>query len=418
MLIQDNGEGSHLRRLPAGMDNAPQRSSPADPMIVAAAGATFTTADDRELIDFSSGSFGYGHPGVLRAVSEQMRVLPQSTRMFLNRPLGALVRAIAEATPGNLSVTYPCNSATEGVEGALKLALGYQRRSGRSGFVVTYGSRHGNTRGAASISRAAPHECDPTDPAPPVDVEFVPFGDSDALRRSVRARRPAGVVVEPVASGVGVEVPPPGYLREVREICDESATLLIVNETTTGLGRTGRVFAVDHENVVPDILVLGGALGGGALPAGAYVTTREINWRVYGRRGPWLHGSATGGNPLACAATVAVLEAVAREDIPGRCRDNGARLVAGLRTLHATHGDLIGEVAGFGQLAALRFADPAAARLIAGRALDHGVLVWQGGVGQGWVGLRPPLLASAAEIERGLASLDAALTIVAEERIA
>ncbi|WP_280275244.1 aminotransferase class III-fold pyridoxal phosphate-dependent enzyme [Nocardia wallacei] len=382
--------------------------------VTAAAGATLRTSDGRTVIDFSSGSFGYHHPGVLDAVSRQLRLLPQSTRMFLNRPLAQLVTALAAATPGALSVSYPCNSATEGVEGALKLALGYHRRSRRTALVATFGSYHGNTRAARRLSRLDASDAG-TEPGAPIDVEFAAFGDAPAMRRAVAARRPAAVVLEPIACGAGVAVPPPGYYTAVREICDESGALLIVNETVTGLGRTGRPFAMDAERVAPDILVLGAALGGNVIPVGAYVTTEEINGRVYGRRGPWLHGSATGGSPIACAAATAVLTAMTDDGLPEHCRAVGGDILAGLRQLRADYPHLITDVTGVGQLAAVRLNDATVARTVVRHALDCGVIPWQGGVERGFVGIRPPLLCSAEEAEQGHACLQKALAATAEE---
>ncbi|MBF6169876.1 aminotransferase class III-fold pyridoxal phosphate-dependent enzyme [Nocardia blacklockiae] len=388
-----------------------------DTTVTAASGATLRTADGRTVIDFASGSFGYQHAGVLDAVSAQLRVLPQSTRMFLNRPLARLVTAVAAATPGPLSVTYPCNSATEGVEGALKLALGYHRRARRTGLVATLGSYHGTTRGALRVSRLDAAAA-AAEPGAPIDVGFVAFGDAPAMRRAVAARRPAAVVLEPIACGAGVAIPPPGYYTAVREICDEFGALLIVNETVTGLGRTGRPFAMDAERVAPDILVLGAALGGNVIPVGAYVTTEEINGRVYGRRGPWLHGSATGGSPIACAAATAVLTAMTDDGLPERCRAVGGAVLAGLRQLRSDHPRLVTDVAGVGQLAAVRLRDAAAARAVARHALDCGVILWQGGVERGFLGIRPPLLCTAEEAEQGHGCLQKALAAAAEESAA
>lgn len=391
-----------------------------EPVIVGASGATLRTADGRELIDCASAAFGYQYPAVREAVSAQLSVLPQSTRMFLNRPLADLVCRLAESTPGDLAVTYPANSAAEAMEGALKLALGYHRRSGRGGFVATLGSDHGGSGGAMSVSRlGSPEAAAP--PGAPIDVAFVRFGDTPGLRRAVETTRPAAVVLEPIATGEGLTVPPAGYLSAVREICDESGALLIVNETITGLGRTGARFAVDAENVVPDILVLGGALGGGVLPVGAYVTTAAINRRVYGRRGPWLHGSTTGGNPLACVAAVSVLDAMDRENLSSRSRISGRRIRQSLSDIHLRNPDVVRSIVSVGQLAAITFHGPAAARCAAARARAHGVLAWEGALERGVLGLRPPLICTGAELERALEGIRAAVDAVgavAQERIA
>lgn len=372
--------------------------------------ATVTTVDGRDIVDLASGSFGYSHPRILAAVAGQLAVMPLSARLFLSRPLARLVQYLAEVTPGDLAVTYPCNSSTEAMEGALKLAMGLRRSRRR--VIAMAGSCHGTTLGALGIS-AGTH---PRMAARlPIRACFIPFGDIAALRQALHDERSSAVVLEPWSCGAGLDVPPPGYLTAVRKLCDESGALMIVNESITGLGRTGRLFAVDSEDVVPDIIVIGGALGGGVMPVGAYVTTREINARVYGRSGPWMHGSTTGGNPLACTAAVAALDVIESDDIPGTCRANGARVMAALRSMHVENPLLTTGVSGAGYLAALGLRDHVTAAAVARRALVRGALtrveVTPGG--RASIGIRPPLIATAEELDRGLESIALALEDVA-----
>lgn len=376
---------------------------------VAARGSTVQTLDGRSVIDFASGSFGYGHPHVRARLAEQIRELPLSSRMFLSRPLAMLVKRLADLSPGDLEVSYPCNSGTEAVEGALKLARGFHPK--RRHFVAMEAAYHGATMGALGVCgihalRRAFHRL-------PIETMFVPYGDASIFEKSINEET-IGVILEPVATAVGVQIPPLGYLKALRERCHATGTLLIVDEITTGLGRTGRLFAVDHERTVPDILVVGGALGGGMMPVAAYVTRRKINDRVYGKRDPAFHGSTTGGNPAACAAALGALEVLEEEDLVNRARDTGAVLLKALGDVFGRYHEWILDVQGRGLLVGIRVRDIPTAREVQRLAMDHGVLVRVDGcaAGQAWIGLRPALLVTTQELEQGLAGLVRAFDVV------
>jgi putrescine aminotransferase len=318
---------------------------------------------------------------------------------------------MARAAPGDLEVTYPCNSGTEAVEGALKLARGCGRR--RSRVIAASGAHHGSTLGALAVSDpAAPGR---TLQEPPVDVVRVPYGDLAAVERAADEHT-AAVIVEPVSSAAAVIVPPAGYLAGLRRVCSASGALLIADEVTTGLGRTGARFGCDRERVAPDVLVLGGALGGGVMPAAAYVTTRRLNDRVYRRRDPVLHASSTGGNPLACTAALAALQVVEDDEVESRCAALGALLEDVLDRLRAAHPDVVLETRACGLLGSLRVADEDGARSLQRRALEAGVLIRIGRqAGESWhATLTPPLMTSWAELGRGIESLESALAGTAE----
>lgn len=376
---------------------------------VAASGATVQTSDGCTLIDLASGGFGYGHPRVRALLVEQLSALPLSSRMFLSRPLSLLVKALAHLTPGPLEVTYPCNSSAEAVEGALKLARGYQRK--RQRIVATFGAYHGATVGALSVCGMAALRGSAQQF--PLHTTFMPYGDMTALSGAIDEQT-AAVIIEPIATGCGLHIPPPGYLRALRARCTTTGALLIVDETNTGLGRTGELFAINAEQVAPDILVLGGALGGGMLPVAVYVATHHINYRVYGKRDPALHGSTTGGNPSACVAALAALDVLAEERVAARAVAAGELILATFAQYENRFGEHIGAYCGRGLLAGLRLRDVATARAVQRRALARGVLVRLDSdtAGAAWLGVRPPLIITSTELELGLRALELALADV------
>ena len=183
----------------------------------------------------------------------------------------------------------------------------------------------------------------------------------------------AAIILEPVQGEAGAVVPPPGYLRRVRELCDEYNILLILDEVQTGMGRCGRVFACEIEGVVPDILCLGKALGGGVMPLSAFLSTPKI-WKVL-EENPFLHSSTFGGNPLACAAGIAAINVMLEEDLPQQAADKGAYLMKQLRSLHALYPDVLKEVRGQGLLIGMEFSDRFIGYRVAAGLFKRGVLV-------------------------------------------
>ena len=284
-----------------------------------AQGATLRIAGGSELIDFASGGFRHSDPRLRARVEEQLRRLPLSGRVFFSRPLAELCRTLADLAPGDLEVSFPCNSGAEAIEGALKLAKGYAGSS-RSHFVATHSAWHGATTAALGVCGIdAVREAMGVSP---VHARFVPYGDVEALRAAVD-RGTIAVLIEAIATSPGVQVPPRGYLSAVRDACRASGALLIVDELVTGVGVTGRLFAVDEEEVAPDILVLGGVLGGAMLPMALYIASRRVNDAVYRRSDPVLHGTTTGGNPAACVAALATLERVREERLVDGAAESG-----------------------------------------------------------------------------------------------
>ena len=260
---------------------------------------------------------------------------------------------LAQVTPGNLQRTFFCNSGAEAVEGALKMA---RIATGRQRIVYCEGAFHGKTMGALSVTGRSKYQ-QPFAPLIP-GCKAIPYGDAVALENELARGDVAAFIVEPIQGEGGVMVPPEGYLAKAREICSRYGTLLVVDEIQTGFGRTGKLFACEHENVTPDILCLAKSLGGGVMPIGATVTTPEVWDKAYGSmEKALLHTSTFGGNTRAVAAGIAALNAIVEQDLPRQAEEKGRYFIERLKELQEKH-NLITDVRGRGLLIGLEFAKP------------------------------------------------------------
>ena len=335
--------------------------------LVEGRGSRVVDVDGREYVDLTAGwgvcSIGHCHPALVDAIRKQAGRLMQTTNLFYTLPQLDLAETLAALTPESITRSFFTNSGTEAIEGALKLA---HRATGRHKYVSTENSFHGRTLGALSVIGQAKHR-DPYRALLPEGV-VVPFGDLVAAERAIDGET-AAFIVEPVQGEGGVIPAPEGYLRGLRELCDSKGALLILDEIQTGIGRTGRMFALEHDEVVPDVLALGKGLGGG-FPVAAFLCTEAVAATVK----PGDHGGTYVGNPLACAAASAVLEVVQEEKLVERAAKLGARLSGRLRAFaEATPGVTRG-VRGRGLLVGLVLADADAAATLPRRALAAGVL--------------------------------------------
>jgi acetylornithine/N-succinyldiaminopimelate aminotransferase len=328
----------------------------------------------REYIDLMAGwgvtCLGHCHPALVEAIRDQAGRLMQTTNLFYTLPQLDLIDRIAEVLPRPLTKSFIVNSGTEAVEGALKLA---HRATGRTKYVSTHNSFHGRTLGALRVIGQAKHH-DPYRALLP-ERTLVPFGDLEAARAAVTGAAgidgpAAAFIVEPIQGEGGVNIPPDGYLTGLREVCDAAGALLILDEVQTGIGRTGRMVACQHEGVVPDVLTLGKGLGGG-FPVAAFVTSDRVAAKI--ALGD--HGGTYVGNPLACAAANTVLRVVVDEKLPERSAELGARVLARLRAFSQEQPELAEEARGRGLLLGLVLRDAARAATLTERALERGVLV-------------------------------------------
>jgi acetylornithine aminotransferase len=319
-------------------------------LLVRGNGSRVWDADGQEYVDLLAGiavnSLGHGDPRLVAAVSTQLATLGHTSNLAATEPPIALAQRLVALVGDPSARVFFCNSGAEANEAAFKLA----RLTGRSGMIVAANGFHGRTMGALSLT-AQPAKQDPFRPLPG-DVTNVPYGDVGALRAAVDDRT-AAIVLEPIQGEGGVIVPPEGYLRAAREIADSAGALLVFDEVQTGIGRTGSWFAHQHEGVVPDVMTLAKGLGGG-LPIGACIGMG----RAAALFTPGAHGSTFGGNPVSCAAALAVLDAIEEDDLLSRARVLHERLTAGIV---AGSSGLVSHVRGRGLLMAAVLSAPLAA---------------------------------------------------------
>lgn len=331
-----------------------------DRRFVSAAGCVVVDARGEEYLDFlgAYGALGLGHnhPEVIAAV-DAVSGLPNILQTAIGPLVGALGETLAAVTPGGLRKSFFCNSGTEAIEGSLKLA---RAATGRTGFVSCESSFHGKTLGALSVSGREKYR-KPFEPLVP-GCRRVPFGDGDALRNALADRSCAAFVVEPVQGEGGIVPAPDGYLSAAQTACRDTGTLLIVDEVQTGFGRTGAMFACEHDAVEPDIMALAKTLGGGVMPIGAFIATDDVWTRGFGGSEMCtVHTSTFGGNARACAAALKTIEVLIRDGLAEQAATKGERLLAGLCDAAADSSAVV-EVRGRGLMIGVEFAESRIAR--------------------------------------------------------
>ena len=308
-----------------------------------AEGTKIRNRHGREFIDGTTigGVFGLGHrnPRVVAAVKAQLDRLPLSPKFGFNPTQAQLAELLAGITPGNLNHSFVTASGTEAIEVAMKLA---RLTTQRPQIISTQNSFHGMSIGCSSVS-GVPYWREGFFPL--LDgCTLVPFGDIEAVEKSLGPTT-AAVLVEVVQSASGCTVLPPGYLTRLRELCTQHGALLIVDEIQTGFGRTGKMFAVEHEGVVPDMICLGKFMGGGVLAAGACVYGPAVQQASMAK--PAYNNSTWSGNPLVCAAAIAAIHAVIEENLVEQSARLGRYLQEGLEALQRKH-PMVVEIKGLG----------------------------------------------------------------------
>ena len=373
------------------------------PLVVAhGRGAMVEDVDGNRYLDFMAGiavaATGHSHPTVVEAIREAAgRFLHICGGDFYYESFAALPERLARLAPGgDPKKVFLTNSGTEAVEGALKLARHATRRTA---FVAFEGSFHGRTYGSLSLTASKSVQRAGFGPFLP-EVYHAPYGDADFIKDRLFTRRldprdVAAIIVEPIQGEGGYIVPPAGFLRALREITERHGILLIMDEVQSGIGRTGRMFACEHEGIVPDILLTAKGLASG-MPLGAIIARADImKWQ------PGAHGSTFGGNPVCCAAALATLDLV-----EGRYMENARRmgdlLMAESRKLAERH-ETITDVRGRGLMAAIELRDPALVKRVVLGAFERGVLLL--GAGKSAIRFAPPLLVDEQDIRTALATI-------------
>jgi 4-aminobutyrate aminotransferase/(S)-3-amino-2-methylpropionate transaminase len=379
-----------------------------DPLIFweQASGSNVIDVDGNRYVDLSAGfgvvSLGYAHPELAEVSAAQAATLPHAMGdVYPARVKVELLEALDRVLPGDLGTAILSSSGSDAVESALKTAL---CATGRPGVVAFEEAYHGLGFGALDVTHRE-HFRAPFALRLPKQTRFVPFGDANAVREAVREESVGAILVEPIQCRGGLRVPPDGFLPDLRQIADEAGALLIADEVCTGLGRTGHWLACEREEVIPDLVALGKALGAG-YPISACVGNRRIMEKWGPSTGEAIHTSTHLGNPLGCAVALKALELLERDDLVERARRIGTRLGERLehdvRPLPAVH-----DVRGRGLMFGIELADPERAVRVVDRALQSGwILLAEGRDG------RVLSLTPALNISEGL--LDAALDRLVE----
>ncbi len=363
--------------------------------IVRGEGSTVWDEHGRAYLDCAAGygvaNLGHCHPAVVAAVREQAGRLLSCPETLYNDQRAQLLQELAHALPAGLDRIFLSNSGAEAIEAALKLA---RAATGRSSVVAAMRGFHGRTFGALSATWEA-HYREPFAPLVP-EFTHVPYNNLDALAAAV-GDSTAAVIMEVVQGEGGVRPGSAEFLRGAQALCRERGALLIVDEIQPGMGRTGRLFAVEHLGLEPDILVLAKALGGG-VPIGATAFGPRC-----GSFSTGMHGSTFGGNPLACAAARAALRATIEEELPARAERLGNALIERLRELPSRR---VREVRGLGLMIGIELREKAAPNLRA--LLEQGIIALP--AGPSVIRLLPPLVITESEIDQVVAALQRVLT--------
>jgi acetylornithine/succinyldiaminopimelate/putrescine aminotransferase len=368
-------------------------------------GAWVWDADGRRFLDCftSAGSFNVGRRNarVVAAAHAALEHLDNGNFLLCSEHKARLAARLAEIAPGELCCTMFGSGGGEAIDFAIKLARGSTRRPR---ILSTVDGYHGHTGFALSAGGRASFR-EPFEPLMP-GFDQVPFGDLGALEASIDERT-AAVLLEPIQGEGGIIVPPDGYLAGARAACDRAGALLILDEIQTGLGRTGRWWASEHEGVAPDIMTSAKSLGGSLVPISATIFTEEL--REFLIPNPFIHLSTFGGSDLACAVALEVIDVIEEEGLVDHAATVGARLFEGLHALAASHPEVIREVRGRGLMAGIRYGDDSLGPRMSYQLARQGVLAVYSGNEPSVMRLMPALVIEPEDVDFLLAALNAAI---------
>ncbi len=370
---------------------------------VKAQGATITDSEGKTYIDCVGGyglfNVGHNNPEIIQSLTDQLREQQLFTKPLITEIQVRMAECMAKVAPGELTCSFIVNSGSEAIDCAIKLVR--LHRGGKT-IITARKSFHGHTFGALTAS-GIPSFKRAFQPLLP-GFTGVPFGDIEALERSISAET-AAVLIEPIQHEAGVLLPPDGYLQKVRNLCEEHNVILILDEIKTGFGKTGRMFACEHYDIVPDILVLGKSLGGGLIPSGA-VVAKEYLWKRFGLSFP-MSASSYAGNVLACCAGLSTIQYIRQDSLLEDCAEKGKLLLRAFRKYVGEYPDILRSAHGLGLLIGIETQSGKTALELAQEMIQQGVLVFPAFGNSSVLMVEPPLVISFEQI-RAVASLFAA----------
>ena len=375
-------------------------------------GAVFRDTHGVEFIDCLGGfgiyMLGHRNPKVVEVVQAQLNRYALHSQELVEPLRGYLSKLVEMITPGDLQYSFICNGGAEAVEMALKLA---RLASGKTCFISTVNAFHGKSMGAVSATGKGVYR-KPYLPLIP-GFQHVEYADAEAVEKAIRnlitvGESVAGVIVEPIQGEAGIIVPPPDYLPALREICDRYEVLLITDEIQTGMGRTGTLWAVEQVNVVPDILIMGKAFGGGVMPITGIVARKHL-WQNM-LENPWVLGSPTfGGNPLSCSAAIASIKYTVEWDIPKMAAEKGGYIMDKLHQYQEKYPSVLKAIRGRGLLIGMEFPSDEIGFELAKDLFDQRVLVGGTLNNARVIRIEPPAVISYEQIDTVLSCLEKTL---------
>lgn len=382
-------------------------------------GAIFCDVLGREFIDCLGGfgmmDLGWGHPEVVAAVKAQLSRTPMPSQELIDPLRGVLARLMAQITPGDIQYSFFAASGTEAIEGAIKLAKLYTKKTG---FIVAVKAFHGKTMGSLSMMGKLDYR-QPPGVLYGGPVYHVPFGDAAAVERQLDICQKVGVDIaavlfEPIQGEAGAIVPPDDFWPRVREATRHYGVLLIADEVQTGMGRTGKLWGVEHWGVVPDILAAAKSLGGGVMPVSCFCSTEEI-WQPMMFPNPFIHTTTTGGGALACSAAIAAIHVTLRERLWEQAAAKGDFMMGKLQELAARYPQIYENITGKGLLIGMHFHNPDVGYKVAAGLFKRGVLVSGTLTSAQTIRIEPPLIITYEQLNQVLDRLEDVLKEIAKE---
>lgn len=366
-------------------------------------GAIFRDVLGREYIDCLGGygmmDLGWSHPDVVEAVRSQLGRTPMPSQELIDPLRGVLARLIAEIAPGDIKYSFFCASGTEAIEGAIKLAKMYTKKSG---FIVAVKAFHGKTMGSLSMMGKADYR-QPPGMLYGGPIYHVPYGDADAVEKQLDICQKVGIDIaaclfEPIQGEAGAIVPPDDFWPRVREVTKHYGVLLIADEVQTGLGRTGKLWGLDHWNVVPDIMAVAKSLGGGVMPISTFCSNEEI-WQCMMYPNPFIHTTTTGGGALACSAAIAAIHVTLRDKLWEQAAEKGAYIFPKLYAMAEQYPQFFHSITGRGLLIGMHFHEAETGYKVAAGLFKRGVLVAGTLTSAHTIRIEPPLVITYEQID-------------------